>query len=226
MTEPVSFHFDPLCPWCWQTSCWMRRLVELGAAEVTWGVFSLEITNHADGADGVEHDARGVRGLRTAILVRDRHGNDAMGAFYAALGHRHFDLVESYTEADTFRRALADIDLDPELHDQAMARSSTWTTLVREHKRLVRETQAFGVPTIRLDGGRGPVMFGPVVSRLPTDDDALGLFERFVWLTRYENFSELKRARTVPLDTERSRRWERERARKAAADARAQRAAR
>ena len=43
--EPVKFHFDPLCPWCYQTSRWARRLEELGEITLEWGVFSLEVVN-------------------------------------------------------------------------------------------------------------------------------------------------------------------------------------
>lgn len=42
MTERVCFFFDPICPWCYQTSRWARRLEELGVVELDWGVFSLE----------------------------------------------------------------------------------------------------------------------------------------------------------------------------------------
>jgi predicted DsbA family dithiol-disulfide isomerase len=221
VTELLSFHFDPLCPWCWQSSRWMRQVVGAGGAEVTWGVFSLEIANSPEGAEGVDPLARGARGLRTSILVRDTHGNEMMGAFYEALGVRYFDELQSYDDPETFRGALRDIGLDPGLYDRALARKGTWQTLVREHKRLVRETQAFGVPTIRLDGGRGPAIFGPVLSELPTDDDALGVLERVVWLTRYANFAEIKRERSVPLDVPRAKHWEKRRKQKLAAERRA-----
>src|SRR5688572_23687089 len=107
VAERLVFHFDPLCPWCWQTSRWARRLVELGAAAVEWKIFSLLIQNNPDGVAAVDPAAAGVRGLRTAVLVRDAGGNDAVGAFYEALGYRHFhgDL-ESYDDEDTFRKSL------------------------------------------------------------------------------------------------------------------------
>jgi hypothetical protein len=193
----------------------MRRLVELGAATVSWGVFSLEIANSPDGVSAVDPEARGARGLRTAVLVRDAIGNAEMGAFYEALGNRHFHELESYEKEDTFRNALRDIGLDPELFDRAIADIGTWETVVAEHEELVRETKAFGVPTIRLDGGAGPVMFGPVVSELPTDEDAVELFTHVVWLTRYRNFGELKRDR-IDLDVPSVAAWRARQAAKAA----------
>ena len=59
---------------------------------------------------------------------------------------------------------------------------------------------AFGVPTIVLDDGTGPAIFGPVVSELPSDEDTVSLWQHLSWLTRYTNFAELKRGRAVPPD--------------------------
>jgi protein-disulfide isomerase-like protein with CxxC motif len=222
VAEHLAFHFDPLCPWCWQTSRWARRLVELGAATVDWKLFSLLIQNSADGVEAVDPAAPGVRGLRTAVLVRETGGNEAIGAFYEALGMRHFhgDL-ESYEDEDTFRKALTDVGLDAGLYDRAMADPATWDAVVTEHRTLVDETQAFGVPTIRLDGGTGPAIFGPVVSELPTDEDAVELLTHTAWLVRYRNFGELKRER-IDLDVPSAAAWRaRQAAKKAAEEAKA-----
>jgi predicted DsbA family dithiol-disulfide isomerase len=219
VAEHLAFHFDPLCPWCWQTSRWARRLVELGAATVEWKLFSLLIQNNPDGAGAVDPVAPGVRGLRTAVLARQTGGNEAVGAFYEALGDRHFhgDL-ESYEDEDTFRKALTDVGLDATLYDRAMADPATWDAVVAEHDAIVGETKAFGVPTIRLDGGAGPAIFGPVVSEMPTDDDAVKLLEHTAWLVRYENFGELKRER-IDLDVPSAAAWRARQAAKKAAEA-------
>jgi hypothetical protein len=216
VAEQLTFHFDPLCPWCWQTSRWARRLVELGAATVEWKVFSLSIQNNPEGASAVDPASAGVRGLRTALAVRRAGGNDAVGSFYDALGIRHFhgDL-ESYDDEDTFRKALTDVGLDAGLYDQAMADVATWDAVVAEHTAIVSATKSFGVPTIRLDGGAGPAIFGPVISELPTDDDAVKLLEHTAWLVRYENFGELKRER-IDLDVPSAAAWRARQAAKAA----------
>ena len=223
---PVSFAFDPLCPWCWETSKWIRRVEELGAADVTWGVYSLELAHHADGPAAGDPLGGGVRGLRTAIAVRDKHGNDAMGAFYAALGERYFEELEPYDDAATFEGALKDIGLDAGLYERAISAEQTFTKLVREHRQLVQATKAFGVPTIRVDGGKGPGMFGPVISEMPDDKEAVELFEHVVWLIAHDNFAELKRDRVRSLDVERVRLWERERKARARTKARAAKNAR
>ncbi len=30
MTEHIRFHFDPICPWCYETCRWLKRVSELG----------------------------------------------------------------------------------------------------------------------------------------------------------------------------------------------------
>jgi hypothetical protein len=57
LTERVRFHFDPICPFAYQTSRWARRLEELGEIELDWGVFSLEIVNR-DNEAGAEESRR------------------------------------------------------------------------------------------------------------------------------------------------------------------------
>jgi protein-disulfide isomerase-like protein with CxxC motif len=47
--DAVRFHFDPICPWCYQTSRWAKRLEQLGEIELDWGLFSLEVVNLKDG---------------------------------------------------------------------------------------------------------------------------------------------------------------------------------
>src|SRR5579864_4129519 len=88
--ELVTFHFDPRCPWCYQTSRWARRLEELGQIELDWGVFSLEVVNIEAGKDPhqIGEGARSGASLRTAIAIRDSEGSKAIGPFYAALGKR------------------------------------------------------------------------------------------------------------------------------------------
>jgi predicted DsbA family dithiol-disulfide isomerase len=73
--EQVRFHFDPLCPWCYVTSLWVHRLVELGEVEVDWALFSLELANAEDEALREQKGhARSGPALRTAVVVRDTSG--------------------------------------------------------------------------------------------------------------------------------------------------------
>lgn len=207
MTDAIRFSFDPLCPWCYQTSRWVRRLQQLGEVEVTWGVFSLEIANAEEGVD-VRDTAWAGRALRTVVAVREAAGDHGVDRFYEALGaavHQRGDAVE---DPAVVTAALAEAGLDPDLTEQAVADPVTWDAVATEHHDLVAATRSFSVPTITLDGGRGPAIFGPVISEPPSDDDAVELFRHVSWLARYKNFSELKRDRTITPDLESVRRYE------------------
>lgn len=209
MAERVRFHFDPICPWCYQTSRWARRLEELGVIELDWGLFSLELQNRDDEPEELAAaHARSERGLRTAIAVRDAGGPGAVGPFYEHLGRRVHELGEALDDPATVEGALEDAGLDPALCLQAWEDPSTVERVAAEHRELCERTRSFGVPTIVLDGGDGPAMFGPVIAEVPGDDDAVALWEHTSWLTRYGNFAELKRDRVDAPDLESVRRWQ------------------
>ncbi len=209
MAERVCFYFDPICPWCYQTSRWMRRLEELGVIELDWGLFSLERQNAGkESGDRAASHAHSARGLRTAVAVRNAAGRSAVGAFYKALGRRVHEQGQTLDEPATVEGALADAGLDPGLCAAAWADPSTADEVASEHRHLCEKTRSFGVPTIVLDGGAGPVIFGPVLSEPPNDEDAVELWKHVSWLVRYPNFAELKRDRLAAPDLESVRRRE------------------
>ena len=195
--EHVRFYFDPRCPWCYQTSRMARRLEELGEVSVDWAFFCLEVANRPEGQDpfSVEAPLSGPA-LRTAALLRQRAGRASVGAFYHALGLRAWETETpiEVNDLDGLRLSLKDIGADPSLVDEAVSDPQTWTTVVEEHLALVARTGAFGVPTIVLDGGDGPAIFGPVVYKRPADEDVVELWRHISWLVRHDNFAELKRS--------------------------------
>ncbi len=49
MSVAVDFHFDPMCPFAYQTSLWIRDVREQLGITVNWRFFSLEEVNRAEG---------------------------------------------------------------------------------------------------------------------------------------------------------------------------------
>ena len=205
MPEPICFYFDPRCPWCYQTSRWVLDLQAAGAVQVSWGFFSLQIANAAED-EVVDPITGSSASLRTAVVVRDGDGHDAVGRFYASLGAAVHQRGAPVDDPAVIARALADASLPAELLDKALNDDTTWDAVRDDHRRLVERTRSFGVPTIVLDGGTGPAIFGPVISNVPQAADGLELWRHVAWLARYENFSELKRDRTITPDLESVRR--------------------
>jgi 2-hydroxychromene-2-carboxylate isomerase len=195
--ERIRFHFDPRCPWCYLTSRWAARLEELGEISIDWAFFCLDVVNRQEGVDPLTIEARSGPVLRTASLLRERVGRDAVGELYRALGTRVWEseLPLEVDDLDGIRASLKEIGADPMLLDEALADPGTWEAVVHEHQALVDRTGAFGVPTIVLDAGDGPAIFGPVIYKVPDDDEAVELWRHTMWMVRYGNFAELKRGR-------------------------------
>ncbi|MEX2620395.1 MAG: DsbA family protein [Egibacteraceae bacterium] len=202
MPELVRFHLDPICPWAYQTSRWVRQLVDLDVLQVEWGVFSLEIANTGTQEAREKGHARSANALRTMVLVRDEADHSGVSGFTGALGRRVHEAGAALDDDATIAAALTDAGLPAALADGAAGDDALWQRVVDEHTALVERTRSFGVPTIVLDGGDGPAIFGPVISDVPTDADAVALWQHVTWLTRYENFSELKRDRVIDPDLE------------------------
>ena len=183
MAEPIRFHLDPRCPWCWQTSKWIRQLEKLDVVDVSWGLFSLEVVNFSRPIEEFDMEQSiAAPSQRTLVAVRNDLGEAAAVRFYETLGHRYFELEEDLQKESMVKASLADAGLDTSFYDRAMADVSTWDTVLGEHLDLVNNTRSFGVPTIRLDGGAGPAIFGPVISNPPTsDDDAVNLWRSVSW---------------------------------------------
>jgi len=205
MPEKIAFYFDPLCPWCYLTSKWVHRLVELSVVEVDWRLFSLEV--HNTGKTSLEDAAefRAATALRTAIALRDTVGADSVGRFYAALDARTWDDTQDIRDIEVIRASVAEAGADPAIVDVALADATTWDRVVADHHAVVAEVGAFGVPTIRLDAGQGPAIFGPVIHTVPNDEDAVEMFRHVTWLVRQPMFWEIKRERTESPDLEHSR---------------------
>jgi hypothetical protein len=164
---------------------------------VHWGVFSLELNGFDKPHEEFDPTmSKSAPSLRTAVAVREAEGEAACGRFYAAIGDRYFSQIQDLADETTVRGALEDCGLDPGYYDKAIGDPGTWDTVRAEHEQLVEATGAFGVPTIRLDGGKGLAIFGPVITEPPPDEEAVELWRHTAWLVRNANFHELKRNRT------------------------------
>ncbi|MDQ3464727.1 MAG: hypothetical protein M3500_08545, partial [Actinomycetota bacterium] len=51
-----------------------------------------------------------------------------------------------------------------------------------------------GTPIIHFEPPDGVAFFGPVISRLPSEDEAVGLWDNVLGLARFPGFAELKRS--------------------------------
>jgi predicted DsbA family dithiol-disulfide isomerase len=192
MAEKIRFHFDPLCPWAWQSSRWIRAVEVVRDVEVDWRLFSLALIN-ADKDDPLaDVHATGTSALRSLALVMREEGNGAVGRVYEALGNLTHER-DTRVSDEILLQALRDGGSDPGVLERALADDSTSDAVRRQHDAAVEEVGCFGVPTIVVSSGKG--IFGPVVSVAPEGEAAGELWDHVRWLTEADGFFELKRNR-------------------------------
>jgi predicted DsbA family dithiol-disulfide isomerase len=205
MAERVAFYFDPSCPWAWLTSRWLIEAARVRPIEIEWRFFSLaEVNRDREDDRAKEAHAQSQAALRVLALVRRRLGQAALARLFTALGEARHDRGEAFTAA-TLQAGLAAAGLDPKLETEAMADPVTEQEVLAEHRAIVEKAQAFGVPTLVLDAGEGPAIFGPVIRSVPRGEAAGELWDHVRWLMRQTDVYEIKRERTGHPDIGRLR---------------------
>lgn len=203
----LEFFLDPICPFAWQTSVWIRRVAELRNLSVGWRFISLHVL-HEDDPDApqaaIDARYRGFQFHRVLDAVRQSHGNDAVGRLFAAWGNEFWYREPGMTMVDI---ALS-IDIAALLASEglpvslaAAADDNSHDTVIRAETSLAfeRAGRDVGTPVITYGVG-GQSFFGPVISSVPSDADSLALFDAINTLTKFTDFSELKRTKRPRID--------------------------
>jgi 2-hydroxychromene-2-carboxylate isomerase len=203
----IAFYFDPLCPFAWMTSKWVRQVIAQRDYTVDWRFISLRMINAKVDYDShfpPEYEAghtAGLRLLRVAARARAQHGRDVVGPLYEAIGTRAFDSDAARTlgAAERGHRAFVEPLLDQVglPADLADALDDTnWDAELRAEtdEALSLTGKDVGTPIIHFGPPHGTAFFGPVISRLPSDEDAVRLWDHIVALARFPGFAELKRS--------------------------------
>jgi len=183
----IDFYFDPMCPYAYQTSLWIREVRARTGLGIDWRFFSLEEVNRVEGK---KHPwerplSYGWSPMRVAARLR-RRDESLCDAWYLACGRTLHEEGGKPHDPDTARRLLADIGAEAEDWDAALADDTTHDDVKADHFRAVHTYGGFGVPIIVFpetwgfptgeSGTPGKAIFGPVVVPAPTGDDALALW--------------------------------------------------
>ncbi|MEK8069684.1 mycothiol-dependent nitroreductase Rv2466c family protein [Rhodococcoides navarretei] len=205
----IDFYFDPVCPFAWMTSKWVRKVQAQRDYSVDWRFISLRLLNSHIDYDShfpPEYEAghtAGLRLLRAAAAVRREHGSDAVGPLYQALGTHIFDTEAVPDDAASHGHRGTAAFLGPILeevglptHHTAALDDSTIDDEIRaetDHA-LSLTGKDVGTPIIAFEPPDGVAFFGPVISRLPSDDEAVPLWDNVIGLARFPGFAEMKRS--------------------------------
>ena len=194
MTTSVDFHFDPMCPFAYQTSLWIRDVRDQTGLEVTWRFFSLEEVNRVEGKKHPWERAwsYGWSLMRIGALLR-RRDPALLDRWYAVIGHELHTLGGKPHDPEVARRLLTDIGVDAALLDHALEDPSTHDDVRADHQRVL-DAGGYGVPTLFLDG---QCLFGPVLVDPPTGADALRLWDVVTGMAALPHVYELQRPKTA-----------------------------
>jgi len=202
----LEFFWDPVCPFAWITSRWVQMVAEQRHMSVDWRFIGLRILNEdknyaADFPPGYpEYHALGLRGLRVAAAVREAEGREHMGPLYTALGEGIWnrlpdgtgDMLSGYDEETATRTALSTCGLAESFANHLHDESKDAAVRADTEDALARTGDDVGTPIIAMADG-GPAFFGPVISRVPTPEEAGELWDAVMALAKWPGFAEMKR---------------------------------
>ncbi|CAN5578574.1 DsbA family protein [soil metagenome] len=193
--ESVAFFFDPMCPWAYQTSRWMREVRDRLGLDVRWRFFSLEEINRQPGKPHPWERpwAYGWSQMRIGAWLR-RESMAELDRWYAMVGAAFFERGERTFDRAVHARLLADHDFDPDIIAAALADATTADEVRADHDEVRTRHGGHGVPTLVFADGHA--LFGPVVVPAPTGDAAMRLWDLVTGWREFPHLYELRQPKT------------------------------
>ena len=183
MTADIHFYFDPVCPFAWMTSKWVRLVQAQREYKVDWRFISLRLLN-----SHVDYDAHfppeyeaghtaGLRLLRLAARTRAEHGRAAVAPLYAALGAsdlrpgagsgRGRGSTPAAEPRSSCGRCWSRPGCPASLADALDDDPGTPSCGPRPTRPSRLTGKDVGTPILQFEPPAGVAFFGPVISRLP-----------------------------------------------------------
>jgi len=185
-------YVDPSCPHAWTTFRWLMKIEQHGLATVNLGIVSLSVVNEGRELEAWyrEFNDAAWGPARVAVAAHDRHGQDGLRRFYTAYGQRRH--VHKRRDSALLADALVAAGLEP-LIDTAFDNSLDTSLRDWTNKALQPVAADVGTPVVHLNGSG---FYGPVLTSVPQDVEAVALFNALSALSAIPAFVEYKRGRT------------------------------
>ncbi|MDO5032894.1 DsbA family protein [Corynebacterium sp.] len=197
--QTVTFWFDCVCPFAWATSRWIKEVEKVRDIKVEFVPMSLAVLN-----DGRDLDPEYLEGMKAAwgpARVAAKVAKEApekIDAYYTAMGTLIHGEGTDYRKGfggydEIIARGLAEAGLPAEFAE--VANTEDYDDILREyHGQAITEVgDEVGTPVLKLGD---TAFFGPVITRVPTGEEAGELFDASMRLAAYPYFFEIKRSRT------------------------------
>jgi predicted DsbA family dithiol-disulfide isomerase len=195
METSCQLYVDPVCPFAWIASRWVRETAALRPLRFELRQMSIAVLNEGRDLDDWYRDFNDRSWLPAQVAAAlDEVGR--FEEFYEAFGRRaHLERRDDWDAV--VDEVLAELGLPASLAAEALADPATEKALRETHARLNDlvglET---GTPTLVLNG---VATFGPVLRAVPRGEHALALYDAMAALSTVPAFTEIRRGDDRPL---------------------------
>lgn len=195
----VTFWFDVACPFCWQTSRWIKEVEKVRDINVEWVPMSLSVLN--DGRDldpGYMESMKANWGPARVFTKVKLEEPEKVGELYTTMG----TLIHAGKEGgkkdfgaydEIIAAALAKVGLDASYAEVANTEDVDEQLRAFHQGAMDNVGDEVGTPVIKFGD---TAFFGPVITRVPEGEEAGEIFDAALRLAQYPYFFEIKRSRT------------------------------
>ncbi|MGO3269628.1 mycothiol-dependent nitroreductase Rv2466c family protein [Corynebacterium casei] len=199
MSQSVKFWFDVTCPFAWATSRWIKEVEKVRDITVEFVPMSLAVLN--DGRDLPENYTNRMKAAWGPARVFAKVATDEpnkVDELYTIMGNKvHGEEQGGKTGYGAYdeliKEALADTGLDASYAEVANTEDADEALRAFHNEGINSVGDEVGTPVIKLGD---TAFFGPVITRIPTGEEAGEIFDAAVRLSEYPYFFEIKRSRT------------------------------
>ncbi|MCC7076613.1 MAG: DsbA family protein [Acidimicrobiia bacterium] len=195
-TDRVAFHFDPMCPYAYRASLWIREVRHLTGLEIDWRFFSLEEINREPGKKHPwEREwSYGWSPMRIGAWLR-RIDMDLLDRWYLMQAGGLHERGEQTHTREACTALVRQMGLDVDVVEAALEDPTTHDDVKADHDHVVGRFAAFGVPTLVFGDTRA--IFGPVLVPVPSGEAALRLWDLTTGWLEFPGLYEMRKPKTA-----------------------------